>query len=197
MSLKPYGVQYNPGTPAGPKISVKDLERLGIRYVRVTWVDLINNIRYRILPLSYFKRLLESDRPGISVTSVVFGLITLQVADGFAPIGEYLYVPDLNTLRVCPYAEGHASIYGWFQEKIPPPNGTLEAELCPRSLLKKTLECVYLYVILVTILDIIAILNVGTHATDGIPLEMRLWPGIHSLLEQRPSSSFSSRSSQT
>ena len=162
MSLKPYGVQYKPGTPTGPKVSVKDLEKLGIRYIRITWVDLINNIRYRILPISHFKRLLESDRPGISVPSVVFGLITLQIAEGFTPIGEYLYVPDLNTLRVCPYAEGHASIYGWFQEKVPLPNGSLEAELCPRTLLKKVLEYVRFYVMPVTMLDIVATLIVPT-----------------------------------
>ena len=140
MSLKPYGVQYRPRTPTGAKVLVKDLGNLGIRSVRITWIDLINNIRYRVLPLSYFKRLLESDRPGISVPSAVFGLVTLQLAEGFAPIGEYLYVPDLSTLRVCPYAEGHASIYGWFQKKVPPPNGGLEVDLCPRSLLKRVLQ---------------------------------------------------------
>ena len=157
MSLKPYGVQYKPGVPTGPKVSVKDLEKLGIRYVRITWVDLINNIRYRVLSLSYFKRLLESDRPGVSVPSVVFGLITLQLADGFAPIGEYLYVPDINTLRICPYAEGHASIYGWFQEKVPAPNGGLEVELCPRALLKKVLQYVQSHIIFTTMLGIVAI----------------------------------------
>ena len=142
MSSKPYGVQYKPRTPTGAKVSVKDLGNLGIRYVQITWVDLINNIRYKVLPLSYFKRLLESDRPGIGigVASAVFGFLALQFAEDFAPIGGYLYVPDLNTLRVCPYAEGHASIYGCFQEKVPRPNGGLEADLCPRSLLKRVLQ---------------------------------------------------------
>jgi len=163
MSLKPYGVQYKPGTSTGPKISVKDLEKLGIRYVRITWVDLINNIRYRVLTLSYFKRILESERPGISVPSVVFGLITLQIAEGFAPIGEYLYVPDLNTLRVCPYAVGHASVLGWFQEKVPPPSGGLDVELCPRSLLKKVLQYVQFHTFT---RGIAAILDTRTTATD-------------------------------
>ena len=184
MSLKPYGVQYKPGMPTGPKISVKDLEKLGIRYVRMTWVDLINNIRYRVLPLSYFKRVLESDRPGISVASAVFGLVTLQLAEGFAPIGEYLYVPDLNTLRVCPYAEGHASIYGWFQEKVPPPNGGLEVELCPRTLLKKVLQYVQSHIMPIVMLGIVASLDVQSAATDiETSLEMRPRLGIHSLLE--------------
>ncbi len=147
MSVKPYGVQYKPGISTSPKISVNDLEAYGIRYVRITWVDLINNIRYRVLSLSYFRRLLESERPGISVPRVVFGLINLQIAEGFAPIGEYLYVPDLNTMRICPYAEGHASVFGWFQEKVPPPSGSLEVELCPRTLLKKVLQYVQFHVI--------------------------------------------------
>ena len=140
MSLKPCGVQYKPGMPTGARVLVKDLEKLGIRYVRITWVDFINNIRYRILPLNFFKRLLESDRPGISVTTAVFGSVALQLAEGFAPIGEYLYVPDIDSLRVCPYAEGHASIYGSFQKKVPPPKGGLEVDLCPRSILKKILQ---------------------------------------------------------
>ena len=147
MSLEPYGVQHKPGNSTGPKISVNDLGELGIRYVRITWVDLINNIRYRVLSLSYFRRLLESRRPGISVPSAVFGLINLHMAEGFVPIGEYLYVPDLNTMRICPYAEGHASVFGWFQQKVPPPNGGLEVELCPRTLLKKVLQYVQFRVI--------------------------------------------------
>ena len=147
MSLKPYGVQYKPGVSTGPKISVKDLEKRGIRYVRITWVDLINNIRYRVLSLSYFRKLLESERPGISVPTAVFGLINLQFAEGFVPIGEYLYIPDLTTMRICPYAEGHASVFGWFQEKVPPPNGGLEVGLCPRTLLKKVLQYVQFHVI--------------------------------------------------
>jgi glutamine synthetase len=142
MSLKPYGVQYKPGNSTGPKISVKDLEKLGIRYVRITWVDLINNIRYKVLSLSYFRRLLESGRPGVAVPTAAFGLVNLQLAEGFAPIGEYLYVPDLTTMRICPYAEGHASVFGWFQVKVPPLNGSLEVELCPRTLLKKVLQYV-------------------------------------------------------
>ena len=142
MSVKPYGLQYKPGTSKGPKLSVEDLENLRIRYVRITWVDLINNIRYRVLSLNYFRKLLKSERPAISVPTAVFGLINLQMAEGFAPIGEYLYVPDLNTIRICPYAEGHASVFGWFQEKVPPPSGSLEVELCPRTLLKKLLQYV-------------------------------------------------------
>jgi hypothetical protein len=40
------------------------------------------------------------------VASAVFGSVALQFAEGFAPIGEYLYVPDLNTLRVCSLCGG-------------------------------------------------------------------------------------------
>lgn len=184
MSLKPYGVQYKPGMPTGPKISVKSLEKLGIRYVRITWVDLINNIRYKVLPLSYFKKVLESDRPGISLPTAAFGLVTLQMAEGFAPIGEYLYVPDLNTLRVCPYVEGHASIYGWFQEKVYPLNGGLEVELCPRTLLKKVLQYVQFCIISTVMSDIVDKLDGHATATDiETSLEMRPPLGIHFSLE--------------
>jgi glutamine synthetase len=121
-----------------------ELESRGIQYIRLQWVDTVNNIRYRVIPISYFKKLLNSPRPSVSITKCVFGLVFITTAPGFAPVGEYIYLPDMNSIRLCPYAEGHASVMGWFEEKVPikGPDGklTLNVPLCPRSTLKRIVE---------------------------------------------------------
>ncbi|KAG5643453.1 hypothetical protein DXG03_000926 [Asterophora parasitica] len=69
------------------------------------------------------------------------GLVNLIVAPGFQPSGEYLYVPDLSTIRLCPYSPGEVSLFGWFQEKTPYPGAdnqlTVEVTLCPRATLRR------------------------------------------------------------
>ncbi|KAG6919340.1 hypothetical protein DXG01_006886 [Tephrocybe rancida] len=112
-----------------------------VAYVRLQWVDLVNNIRCRVIPLPYFLKLLEASRPGVGVAKVALGLVYLMTAPGFAPSGEYLYVPDLSTIRICPYSPGEAVVMGWFHEKTPYPGIdnklTLEVALCPRATLKR------------------------------------------------------------
>jgi glutamine synthetase len=143
-----YGVKYTPTnvekiTPLANK-SIHDLKSMGIKYIRLQWVDTVNNIRYRVIPISYFAKLLESPRPSVAITKAVFGIAFITLTPGFAPVGEYLYLPDMNSIRVCPYAEGHASIMGWFEEKVPiqGPDGnlTLKVPMCPRSTLRRIVE---------------------------------------------------------
>lgn len=117
-----------------------------IEYVRIQWVDFTNNTRFRIVPLSYFEKLLQSSRPGVGAATTLFGLVNLEVAKGIEMTGEYLCVPDLKSLRVCPYAPGHASVMVWFQHKAPVlgPDGnlSLEVDLCPRTLLARIVKYV-------------------------------------------------------
>lgn len=125
-------------------VSITGLKDQGIEYIRLQWVDTINNIRYRVIPIAYFEKLLNSPRPGISIINVVFGMVFISLAAGFAPIGEYLYAIDMKSIRLCPYAPGHASVMGYFQEKAPVkgPDGrlTLDVQPCPRSTLKRIVE---------------------------------------------------------
>lgn len=115
-------------------------------YIRIQWVDLTNIVRLRVVPLEYFKKILETSRPGVAIAKVTMGLVYLITADAFSPMGEYLYIPDLSTLRICPYAPGHASLLGRFEEKAPytDSNGklTVEVALCPRSILERTVKYV-------------------------------------------------------
>ncbi|KAJ2935070.1 hypothetical protein H1R20_g2074, partial [Candolleomyces eurysporus] len=133
------GVTYSPAGPALPHPTTELLKARNIGYVRVQWVDLTNNIRYRILPLAYLDKILKSERPAIHLTKATLGLVFLSIADGFGATGEFAYVCDLNSIKICTYAPGHASIMGWFQEKYPPPgpNPSYDISLCPRTLLKR------------------------------------------------------------
>ena len=139
-----YGVKYSPTESPRPELTVENLERLGIKYIRLQWVDLINNIRYRVIPLPYFLKLIASPRPSVSVTRAALGLVFITLAPGFSAAGEIYYAPDLTSLRRCMYTKDHASVMGWFQEKeyVTGPDGypTMEVDLCPRTVLRRVLE---------------------------------------------------------
>ena len=137
-----YGVKY----PVDKTFVAPDLSYLkkwhNIKYIRLTWLDLYNVARCRVLSLGYFERLLEtaSGRPGVSVVGCVLGLVGLTVADGFQATGGYLYVADLTSMRLCPYAPGHAMLFGWFQNSQVGPERPLAYDLCPRTLLARQIS---------------------------------------------------------
>ncbi|KZT22877.1 glutamine synthetase/guanido kinase [Neolentinus lepideus HHB14362 ss-1] len=138
-----YGIAYSPTVDSThTSLTLEQLGDQGVRYIRLTWVDLVNNIRYRVIPLPYFDKLLKSSRPGITIGKIVFGLVFLDTAEGFGPTGEYLYVPDMKTLRRCPYAEGHAMVLGYFEHKDKYSSGmdSLEVDLCPRTVLRRVMQ---------------------------------------------------------
>lgn len=139
LDMSSVGIAYSPAGPALPHLTTELLKARNVGYVRVQWVDLTNNVRYRVLPLAYFDKLLKSERPAIHLTMATLGLIFLSLADGFGATGELAYVCDLNSIKICTYAPGHASIMGWFQEKYPPPgpNPSYDINLCPRTLLNR------------------------------------------------------------
>lgn len=141
MSSHNYGVIYTPSN-VGHKLVYSEsvLADHNIRFIRIYWSDLINNIRVRVVSTSYFKKLLQSSRPGISVAKITFGLVYLCPAPGFSGTGEYLYAVDLSTFTLNPFAPGHASVMGFFQEKTPVPEYGLSAPLCPRTLLNRVVE---------------------------------------------------------
>ncbi|KAI9461333.1 hypothetical protein HD554DRAFT_2176299 [Boletus coccyginus] len=117
----------------------------GIRYVRIQWVDFNNQVRCRFLSVSYFRKLLNSKRPGVTLTKAILGLLlVLQVAPGFDAFGEHIYVIDFSSFRLCSYAPGHAVFFGYFQEQvsIPRPTGgpSFEVPLCPRTVLSRLIR---------------------------------------------------------
>ncbi|KAF8190459.1 hypothetical protein BJ912DRAFT_323034 [Pholiota molesta] len=137
-----HGVEYKPSTAVSKGLSIGALGEN--EFIRFTWVDFSNIVRFRTLPVSYFRKLLASRRPGIGIAKACLGLNFITLADGFSPMGEYLYVPDLTSLRLCPYEPGQVSVMGFFQEKTPwrTPEGTLSAETkaCTRGALKRVVD---------------------------------------------------------
>ncbi|KZP21004.1 glutamine synthetase/guanido kinase [Athelia psychrophila] len=124
--------------------TVVGLKAAGVEFVRIQWVDMTNTIRYRVVPIAYFEKLLDSPRPGVAIVRCALGMVYMTLADGFSPIGEYIYVIDMKTIRLCPYAPGHASVMGFFQEKAPsqgPDNQpTVSTNLCPRTNLQRIID---------------------------------------------------------
>lgn len=156
----PYGQIFTPSTVSLPSFSAKDVSALatsGVRYVRLTWVDLTNMVRCRVIPIGMaflvtskechthmfvgaFQALLAARRPGVGITMASMGLVGAACAPGFDGTGEYLYVPDLSSLRKCGYAPGHASLLGWFQPKQTRAGESREVDLCPRTQLRRVVE---------------------------------------------------------
>ena len=148
-----FGIKYLPASVKLPTLGRDGVSRVlrrladhGIRYIRFQWVDYTNITRHRIIPLPAFDESLRASRPGIGLTKGVLGITGISLAPGFSGTGEYLYTPDLSSIRLCGYAPGHASLMGWFEEKFPIQNQVgkdpLEVSLCPRGLLRDIVKSV-------------------------------------------------------
>ncbi|KAJ7056566.1 hypothetical protein C8F01DRAFT_1154143 [Mycena amicta] len=135
-----HGVVHTPSSVQLPKWDIHG----DIAFVRIYWLDFANIRRVRIIPIDYFRKLLESKRPGVNIAKVCLGIVGLTIAPGFFPFGEYLYSIDLPSLRPCPFAPGHMAVLGYFEEKspVPGPDGDLsvQVDLCPRTLLRRILD---------------------------------------------------------
>ncbi|KAH7921666.1 hypothetical protein BV22DRAFT_713188 [Leucogyrophana mollusca] len=138
------GVKYTPAEVDLGTISVSELSSLSVKFIRIQWTDMCNSIRFRVIPLSHFKKLLATARPSVSMSKCVLGVVFVTVIPGFSVVGEYLYVVDTSTLRICPYAPGHAVVFGHFQEKTPVlgANGiqTLSVPICARTILDRIVK---------------------------------------------------------
>ena len=151
-----YGIRYTPTSvsrphplttlssfSSSPSLDLNALDAQGIAWIRVSWLDYANVLRYHVLSLPYFKQLMAGARPGIALAWMNLGAVHMTFTEGTNGTGEYLYVFDPKSFRVCPYTPGHASIMGFFQEKVPSPKAGLPLKpiaLCPRGLLKRVME---------------------------------------------------------
>ncbi|KAI9444211.1 glutamine synthetase/guanido kinase [Lactarius indigo] len=142
-----FGLRYLPVSAKLPTLGrgevvcvLRKLDELGIRYIRFQWVDYTGIARNRIIPLPAFSELLGASRPGVGIARAAFGIAGSSMAPGFSATGECLYIPDLSSIRLCGYAPGHASLMGWFEEKLPIQKqvgkDALEVPLCSRGLLR-------------------------------------------------------------
>ncbi|KAH9834985.1 FLU1-II [Rhodofomes roseus] len=128
---------------SGPRYTSVDdlrLEERGIKYVRVQYVDYGNTVRFRVLPVSYFKRVCKVARPSLIISPFALAFVGIRFAGGFRRTDDCLHVIDLNSFRVCTYAPGHAVVMTWFQEKVPLPTAGLAMSICPRTMLQKVVD---------------------------------------------------------
>ena len=151
-----FGLQYLPASVKLPTLGQDDdvlnsryWNDRRIKYIRFQWVDYTNATRYRIIPAAAFHDIISASRPGVGLTMAALGLVGASLAPGFSGTGEYLYTPDLSSLRRCGYAPGHASLLGWFEGKLPTPESAgredaLKVPLCPRGLVRDIVKYVYL-----------------------------------------------------
>ncbi|KAJ3490290.1 hypothetical protein NLI96_g1519 [Meripilus lineatus] len=135
-----FGVIYAPNTVDPPPPTLDILHTRRIKFVGLQWVDYTNPVRFFLTPTPHFQMILTSQRPGTGVGKFTLGLIFLTLALGFSSNGEYLLVPDLTSLRVAPYAQHHAVVMCYLQEKFPSPEHGRVVPIDPRTLLKRVID---------------------------------------------------------
>ncbi|KAJ3039061.1 hypothetical protein HK097_002949 [Rhizophlyctis rosea] len=90
----------------------------GVKAVRVTWVDISNLTRTKLIPATHFASIAST---GISVVSAVMGFPMTHdvVAIPTKTINvttDAKLVPDLSTLKQLPYHPNHAVVLGTFRD---------------------------------------------------------------------------------
>jgi glutamine synthetase len=113
---------------------IQDLKRAGVQYLRILWCDNANVIRAKAAHVNLLRD--GFDGVGISAAQQALPVMYDAVApsSGLGPVGEARLVPDWSTLKILPYAPGHAQVIG---------NMMLDDKSwahCPRAFLKNQLE---------------------------------------------------------
>lgn len=119
------------------KNHLKNLEKNGVKFVRIIWCDNANIIRAKAIHINYLKNTLDD---GIKIAKAQMAIPVMYDAvvppTGLSPVGEVTLIPDLNTLKILPFAKGQASMIGDMKTL-----GELEAwEQCPRAYLKRQIK---------------------------------------------------------
>ncbi|MCG8637648.1 MAG: glutamine synthetase family protein [Desulfobacterales bacterium] len=115
----------------------KKLEEAGVRFIRLLWCDNANVIRAKAGHISFLEDLTDN---GIGITSAQMAIPAMYDAvvpgAGLDPVGEIRLMPDWSTLKVLPYAGGHAQV---ICDMIVPETGAVW-DHCPRGFLKRQAE---------------------------------------------------------
>lgn len=108
----------------------------GIRYLRVYFLDMTATPRVRAVPIQQVKAALENGGEAtLSIAKAGLGMLQNDIpVTGGSPVGVYTLHPDFEALCLGP-REGHAMALGTFKELDGSP-----VSLCPRTLLKRTLD---------------------------------------------------------
>ncbi|KAF8755650.1 glutamine synthetase [Rhizoctonia solani] len=112
------------------KGSISFIKSQGIKFIRLTWVDYVNMIRYR--------RIAESG-PGVVRVSLSLGVQDSMPA-GAVVSGDVELKADYSSMWKAPFAPGHAYMMGRFFEKEHSQRGAGESDICPRTILHKIIQ---------------------------------------------------------
>lgn len=109
------------------------LKAAGVRFVRILWCDNANLIRAKATHINHLGGLQRG--VGISAAQQALPVMydAVAVDSGLGPVGEAQLLPDWSTLRVLPYAPGHAQVMGDMQQE------GQAWEHCPRDFLRQQL----------------------------------------------------------
>jgi glutamine synthetase len=113
---------------------IQDLKRAGVEYVRLLWCDNANVIRAKAANVN----MLRDGFEGIPMTVAQMALPVMFDAvapdGGLGPVGEVRLEPDWSTLKILPYANGHAQVIANMID------GEKPWLHCPRDFLRKQIN---------------------------------------------------------
>ena len=89
---------------------IQDLKRAGVEYVRLLWCDHANVIRGKAANVNMLRDGFEGI--GMTIAQMALPVMFDAVApdSGLGPVGEVRLEPDWSTLKILPYAPGHAQV---------------------------------------------------------------------------------------
>lgn len=115
----------------------QSLKEAGVKFVRIIWCDNANVIRAKAAHINYLEDYIDN---GVGITMAQQALPVMYDSvvpeTGLGPIGEVRLMPDWSTLKILPYAEGHAQV---LSDMVISETGTVW-EHCPRGFLRRQIE---------------------------------------------------------
>ncbi|KDN45690.1 hypothetical protein RSAG8_04774, partial [Rhizoctonia solani AG-8 WAC10335] len=135
--------------------SISFIKSQGIKFIRLAWVDYVNMIRYRAIPIEHFtfisgntfisgpetsssQRIAESG-PGLVRVGLSLGIQDSMPA-GSLVSGDFDLRADFSSMWKAPFSPGHAYMMGRFFEKAHYAGGSGESEICPRTILHRIIQ---------------------------------------------------------
>ncbi|KAJ1302130.1 hypothetical protein OPQ81_000959 [Rhizoctonia solani] len=130
--------------------SISFIRSQGIKFIRLVWVDYVNMIRYRVIPIDHFasvsggkfisgpetsssQRIAESG-PGIVRVGLSLGVQDSMPVDSSVS-RDFDLRADFSSMWKAPFAPGNAYMMGRFFEKAHYQGG--ESDICPRTILHR------------------------------------------------------------
>jgi glutamine synthetase len=123
---------------------LRSLSFAKVQFIRYLALDVGNNVRCKVVPVSYLRRHPRRFLEGVTFAEVCLGGLTsyadqIQAESGLTAAGSIRVLPDLETLRILPYASDSAIVLGSLikvGESSDQNLGKL-SDLCCRSLLQR------------------------------------------------------------